>query len=347
MIDKHGELDEIRIGDLPKPKAEAGTALIKVEAGALNHLDLFTLEGLPGLKLSFPHIMGCDGAGIVEEINADGPTPAGTPVPKVGDRVVIQGNICCQSCESCKRKDFALCSRMLMLGEHLQGSFCEYAVVPVSNIQPAPSHLSTQEAAALPLVYLTAWRMLMSRARVQSGETILIVGIGGGVALAALSLSKALGLKTIVTSRQDDKLQKAKALGADEAFSSTDPKVYKQVKKATDGRGVDVVFDSTGAATWDSSLRSLVTGGRYVTCGATTGSPNDAQLQRIFWFQLSILGSTMGSYSEFAAMLKFVDQKKLKPAIDQVFPIDKAKDALTRLKNAEQFGKIVLDISGA
>ncbi len=156
-----------------------------------------------------------------------------------------------------------------------------------------------------------------------------------------------MGLRTFFTSRQEDKLKKAKELGAYGAFLSTDPKVYKEIKKATDGRGVDVVFDSTGAATWDSSLRSLVSGGRYVTCGTTTGSPDDAQLQRIFWLQLSILGSTMGSYDEFAAMLKFVGQKKIKPVVDQVFPIDKARDALGRLQNAEQFGKIVLDISGA
>ena len=340
VINAHGGLERLEYrNDVPEPELRQPTDVrVRVRAAALNHLDLFVVAGMPGVTITPPWILGADAMGEVESV--------GSAVRDVrcGDRVIINPGISDRSCEYCMAGEQPLCVRFGILGEHLPGTLAEYIVVPVANVRRIPPEITDISAAAFTLATLTAWRMVVSRARVRAGEQVLIQGIGGGVALAALHICKSLGATVWVTSRSDEKLARAQALGADEIINSTTTDVAREVRARTNKRGVDVVVDSIGKATWAQSLGALGRAGRLVTCGATSGPLVETDVRRLFWNQWSILGSTMGNDAEFDAITAELSAGRLFPEIDRVFDLSEGRQALERLQDAAQFGKIVVTI---
>jgi NADPH:quinone reductase-like Zn-dependent oxidoreductase len=337
-ITAHGGIDQMQYLDVDRPQLGPRDVLINARAVALNHLDIWVRNGLPGAKLTMPHILGADGAGVVAEVGSEVHTV------RVGDRVLINPALNCGVCEFCHAGEQSLCARFGIVGETGPGTFAEYFKIPQENAHPIPEGLSWEEAAALPLVFVTAWRMLISKAAIKPGEDILILGIGGGVATAALQIAKSLGLRAIVTSSSDEKLQQAKNLSADVAINYTTQDFAREVRDVTKRRGVDVVVDSVGGDSHVKSLACLVKGGRLVTCGATAGPRPQTDLQRIFWNQLTVFGSTMGNMREFVEMLNFVRKRGVKPVIDRVLPLTDAAQAMARMEEGKQFGKIVLKV---
>ena len=335
---EHGGLDKIRYGDLPDPVPGPGQVRVRIRAGALNHLDIFVRNGIPGIPVRLPHVMGSDGAGVVESI---GP---GVTRAKPGDEVVLNPGIHCGTCEFCLKGEHSLCVSFHLLGEHIWGTFAEYVVAPEINAYPKPAGLTWEESAAFPLTFLTAWRMLVTKAKAIPGESLLIIGIGGGVSLAALTIAKMLGLTVGVTSGSTDKIRRAEELGADFGIDHGSADIARETRRITGKRGVDIVLDSVGKATWKQSIASLARGGRLLTCGATTGPNPEEDIARIFWNQLTVLGSTMGTHAEFAGMLRMFQGGKVRPVVDSVFPLPEAKEAERRLEEKGQFGKIVLRV---
>lgn len=337
-----GNLDQIAIADVPDPSAPGpGEVRIAVRAAALNHLDLFVIRGLPGVEYRFPHILGADAAGVVDAV---GP---GVTRLRPGDRVMLNPGISCYACEYCRQGEHSLCIRYRLLGEHLPGTMAERVVVPEPNVAAIPGVLPPiewAEAAAFSLVTLTAWRMVVGRARVQAGETVLVWGIGGGVSLAALRIAKLLGARVIVTSSSDAKVQAARTLGADVTLNHRTQKISQEVRALTDKRGVDVVVENVGEATWEESLRCLAKGGRVVTCGATSGPKVVTDVRRLFWNQYTIMGSTMGNAAEYAEVVRQLGQGHLRPIVDRVFPLDQARAAFERLEQGERLGKVVVEV---
>jgi NADPH:quinone reductase-like Zn-dependent oxidoreductase len=337
-----GGIDKLDVRYVPDaPAPQAGEVRVGIRAAALNHLDLFVVGGLPGTAERFPWVVGADGAGIIESVGPDVTTV------RPGDRVMINPGISDYTCEFCRAGEHSLCVNYGLLGEHLPGTLAELVTVPAHNVVQIPAQvppLSWAEAAAFSLVTLTAWRMLVTRARVEEGEWVLVWGIGGGVSLAALRIAKLFGAHVIVTSSSDAKLEAAKGLGADITLNHRTQKVSQEVRALTQKRGVDVVVENVGAATWDESLRSLRRGGRLVTCGATTGPQVGIDLRRLFWHHWSILGSTMGNASEYAEVVRQLGAGKLRPIVDRVYPLAQAREAYERLERAEQLGKIVVEI---
>ena len=338
-----GGIDKLELQYVPDaPAPQAGEVRVGIRAAALNHLDLFVAEGMPGGAHQFPHIGGADGAGIVESVGPDVTTV------RPGDRVMLNPGISDYTCEFCRAGEQSLCVNYRLLGEHLPGTLADLVTVPVHNVAPIPPlvpPLSWAEAAAFSLVTLTAWRMLVTRARVKTDELVLIWGIGGGVSLAALRIAKLHGARVIVTSSSDVKLAAAKQLGADVTLNHRTQQVSQEVRAFTNKRGVDIVVENVGAATWDESLRSLCRGGRLVTCGATSGPQVGLDLRRLFWHHWSLLGSTMGNAAEYAEVVRRLGQGELRPVVDRVFPIARAREAYERLRKGEQLGKVVVDVS--
>ena len=339
-ISAHGGLERLEYRtDLPLPELHAPTDVrVRMRAGALNHLDLWVVRGLPGVTITPPWIMGADGVGEIESVGS------AVRDVSVGDRVIINPGISDRSCDYCLAGEQSLCVRFALLGEHRPGTFAEYVVVPATNVRPVPRDVPDDVAAAFTLATLTAWRMVVTRAQVRPGEDVLIQGIGGGVAIAALQICKQLGARVWVTSRSDEKLARARSLGADETINVSGVDVAREVRARTSRRGVDVVVDSVGKATWAQSTSALARGGRLVTCGATSGPVVETDVRRLFWNQWSILGSTMGNDAEFAAVVGHFNAGRLRPPIDQVYRLSEGRLAFERLATAGQFGKIVLRI---
>jgi len=338
-----GGIDKLQITEVADaPPPGPGEVRVALRAAALNHLDLFVAEGLPGTADRFPWVVGADGAGTVESV---GP---GVSSVSAGDRVMLNPGVSDYSCEFCRAGEHSLCVNYRLLGEHLPGTMAELVTVPVHNATRVP-HLSPPltwgEAAAFSLVTLTAWRMVVTRAAVSAGETVLIWGVGGGVSLAAMRIAKLFGARVIVTSSDDAKLAAAKQLGADVTLNHKTQKVALEVRALTNKRGVDVVVETVGAATWDDSLRCLRRGGRLVTCGATSGPQVGLDLRRLFWHHWSILGSTMGNAAEYAEVVRRLGQGELRPIVDRVFPMDRVREAFQRLAKGEQLGKVVVQIA--
>lgn len=333
----HGGNEVVAVGERPRPVRRAGEVLVRLHAATVNRVDLYMRDSGAGITHTLPMVMGLDGAGVVEEIDADEPTL------RAGQRVLLHPGIACGRCEFCLRGDDTLCTSMRLLGEHRDGTFAEFVSLPARNVFPMPEGLDFGEAAALGVNHITAWRMLHGKARLKPWETVLIFGIGGGVSLAALQLARLAGARTMVTSRDPAKLERALALGADAAIDGRGD-VVRQVMAATDGRGVDVVIENVGAAVWSAALKSLVRGGRLVVCGATTGEHPPADIRRIFIRQLQVLGSTMGNLGEFRDLLSLVQRSGLKPVIDSEYALDDVHAALDRLDAGKQFGKVVIDI---
>jgi NADPH:quinone reductase-like Zn-dependent oxidoreductase len=322
-IHEDGGPEVLRYEEVGDPEPGPGEVLVRLRAASLNRLDVWLRKGLPSVPK--PRILGADGAGVVEALGprADGLEP--------GQRVVLNPGL----------DDGAR-----IVGEHMDGTHAELIAVPVEYVHPIPAELSFEEAAAFPLVFQTAYRMLVTRAALREGEWVLVWGIGAGVATASLAIAKALGARVVVTSSSDEKLTRARELGADAAIP-TDADVGSEVKTLTNGRGIDVVVEHVGEATWKTSLQVARPGGRVAVCGATSGPNPPANLHRIFWKQLSIFGSTMGTREDFRAVYELVASGRARPVVDRVFPLSDARAAHEYLESGRQFGKVVLAIGGS
>ncbi len=333
---QHGGLDVLKYEDAPEPKILANEVLVKVKACALNHLDVWLRGGVPGWKLEMPHIVGSDVSGEVVEVGS-----LSTRV-KPGDRVLLCPGVSCGQCEMCFRGLDSGCRRFTVLGVFMDGGYAEYAKVPEVNVLPIPADLSFDEAAAVPLVFLTAWHMLFTRAQLKPGEEVLVIGAGSGVGSAAIQIAKLVNARVIATAGAGWKLEKARELGADEVINHTRQSIADEVKRLTRKRGVDVVVDHVGAAVWEACFESLATYGRLVTCGMTTGADLKLNGQGLFARQKTILGSFMGGKAELLEALKFIGQRKLRAVIDSVFPLKEAAAAQQKMEGREFFGKILL-----
>ncbi|HUJ92732.1 MAG TPA: zinc-binding dehydrogenase [Gaiellaceae bacterium] len=323
-IHADGGPEVLQLEEAPDPVAGPGEVLVRLRASALNHLDVWIRKGLP--SVSKPRILGADGAGVVEALG-DGVTGF-----EPGQEVVLNPGV--------EAPDGSI----HVIGEHGDGTNAELIAVPAMNVYPIPGALSFEEAAAFPLVFETAYRMLVTRARLREGEWVLLWGIGSGVSTAGLAIAKALGARTIVTSSSDDKLARARELGADATVNHASGDVKAAVKEATDGRGADVVVDHVGEATWRTSLDVAAREGRITVCGATTGPNPPAALHRVWWKQLTILGSTMGTKADFEGAYELVASGRARPVVDEVLPLAEIRAAHERLEAGEQLGKIVLSI---
>lgn len=342
-ISAHGGLDQLEYRtDLPKPEPKAGEIRVRVKAVGLNHLDLFVLGGIPKLKITPPWVLGADAAGVVEAIGDIGGGQASDI--KVGDTVIINPGLSDHTCEFCQQGEHSLCVKFGMLGEHFPGTLAEYITIPARNARTISKDKPIESAGAFTLSTLTAWRMVITRARVKKGDNVLIWGIGGGVALAALEIVRRIGAIAWVTSHSDEKLALARGLGAEHVINYTNTDVGKEIRARTGKRGVDVVFDTVGEATWSQSLGALGKRGRLVTCGATSGPIVQTDIRRLFWNQWDIMGSTMGNEREFDAVAAEFAAGRLTPLVDSVFEISQARKAFERLQSGQQFGKVVVRI---
>lgn len=341
-LSAHGGLEQLALrDDLPEPQLQSPLDVrVSMRAAALNRLDLWMLAGLPHIRITPPWIVGSDGAGVVEAVGSDvvGLRP--------GDHVIVNPGISCRACEYCRDGEHSLCIRFGIMGEHHPGLMCDTRVIPATNLRPIPAAIPFPEAAAYTLATLTAWRMVDTRAAVRAGDEVLIWGIGGGVALAALQLCVRRGARVWVTSSSDAKLARAEAMGASVMLNHASADVAREVRGRTGKRGVDVVIDSVGTATWAQSLGALGKRGRLVTCGGTSGAMVETDVRRLFWNQWSILGSTMGNDAEFAAVATALAQGELHAVVDSVHHLERAADAYARLQSAQQFGKVVVSLTG-
>lgn len=339
VFHEHGSLEQVTYEDVPTPEIGADEALVQIKAAALNRLDLWVLAGWPGLNLKLPHIMGSDGAGIVAEVGANVADFA------VGDRVAINPTKSCGRCSFCLSGRDNMCQTFAILGEHVDGFFAEYAAVPARNLLKMPDSASFAEAAAASLVYVTAWHSLIKRGGLQAGESVLIIGAGGGVNTAAIQIAKLAGAGPLyVVGSSDEKLAQAEALGADVLINRHTENWGKAVFKATNRQGVDVVVDNVGAASFTSSLRALKKGGRLLTVGNTSGPTFEIDNRLIFGKHLSIIGSTMGTIEDYAEVMGLLFNGRLRPLIDATYPLSDGLAALQRLENGEVAGKLVLQL---
>jgi NADPH:quinone reductase-like Zn-dependent oxidoreductase len=331
---RHGGNEVLEYGDWPDPRPGPGEVVVGIRAAAANHLDLFVRNGIPDVPL--PQVPGADGAGVVEALGE------GVLDLAPGDRVLIQPGLFCGVCEFCRAGEQSLCVTYRILGEHAAGTFAEKVAVPARNLFPIPERLSFEQAAAFPLSYQTAWRMVVTRGAVRPGDTVLIHGVGGGVGWAALEIGLLCGARVIATTSGEGKARQARAAGAELVIDYTAEDVGQAVRRHTAKRGVDMVVDSVGEKTWMTSLRAVRRGGRIVTCGATTGPNPPEEIRLIFWKQISILGSTMANDREFRALVAAVGSGRLIPRIDRVLPLSQAPESYRLLEEGRQFGKIVL-----
>lgn len=323
---------------LPDPEPGPGEVRVRVRACAVNRLDLWVRQGWPGLKLELPHVLGSDIAGEVAGCGA------GVDGLADGLPVVVSPGTSCGRCRWCLDGRDNLCPRYAILGEQVRGGYAEYVCVPAANVLPKPPALGFVEAAAVPLVFLTAWQMLVDRAGVRPGETVLVHAGGSGVGSAAIQVARLLGAEVVTTASTDDKLARALALGAQHGVRYDEEGWPRRVRDVAGGRGVDVVVEHTGAATWEGSLRCLCRGGRLVTCGATSGWEGKTDLRLVFFRQLSVLGSTMGSKARMFEVLEHVAAGRLSPVVDRALPLERAREAHRLLEDRAQFGKVVLEV---
>jgi NADPH:quinone reductase-like Zn-dependent oxidoreductase len=332
-------LDNLEVGQRPDPVPGPGEVRIRMRAASLNHHDYFTLRGMVGYPIQVPRILGCDASGVVESYGPD--RPEGTPDP--GTDVTIYAVVQCGKCAACMGADPMLCVKFTMLSDgDLEGSLAEYLVVPARNAVPKPATLTHAEAACLGVTFLTAYRMLFVKAALSPGQSVLVQGVGGGLSTAAIQLASAAGIDVVASSRSERKLEAAGKLGARHGVAAGKD-AAKAILKMTGG-GVDAVVESVGEPTWGTSLRAVKQGGAIVVAGATAGPNPPADLTRIFWRQLRVLGSTMGTYPEFVRMLRFVESTGIKPVIEKTYSLADARQAFDRLAAGDHFGKLVIAI---
>jgi NADPH:quinone reductase-like Zn-dependent oxidoreductase len=340
VLPRHGGPEVLEyVTDYPKPVLGPEQVLLHVQAASINHLDLTVREGIPALKLTLPTILGADAAGDIAETGSD------VTGFERGDRVVVNPGISCGRCEFCVAGDEALCQDFKILGEHIPGTYAEYVAVPARNVLPVPVDMAWAPAAAAPLVFLTAWRLLVNRARIRPGEDVLVIGAGSGLSTAAIQIAKLAGCTVYTTSSSDEKLRRAKELGADVVINYREMPWSKAIWELTGKRGVDVVVDHVGQATFKDSVRALRRGGRLVCPGATTGPMVEVDLRYVYWRQLSVIGSTMASQREFEEVMKLVFMGRLRPVVDKTFPLEQAREAHEYVGRGEQFGKVVLTMA--
>lgn len=335
-IHEHGGLDKLVYEEIPTPRPQAGEVLVNVRATSLNHLDLWVRKGLPGVTFPLPIIPGVDAAGVVVD------NGAGVEHVTIGERVVIAQGISCGHCAYCLNGEDNLCKDYRLIGEHRDGADAEYIVVPAKNVIPLGLKITFEEAAAGALVFLTAWQMLVDKAKIKPGEEVLVIGAGSGVGSAGIQIAKLYGAKVIAATGSAEKAEKAKKLGVDEVINYREQNIAAEVRRLTGKRGVDVVFEHVGSSVWEDCIRSLTKGGRLVTCGATSGYTASTDLRYVFYKQLQILGSTMGKKGDLIRILRFFEQGRLKPVIDRVMPLKEVREAHRILEGGQQFGKIVL-----
>ncbi len=338
VLREHGDVDVLvrDVIDIAPPGPRE--VLVRVRAVGVNHLDLWVRRGLPGLKLEYPHRLGCDVVGEIEAVG-DGARRA-----QRGDRVVVSPGRSCGVCERCLSGQDNLCREYAILGEHVSGGYARHLVVPDTNLLPFPGELTFAEAAAVPLVFLTAWQMVVEKARVRPGQTVLVQAAGSGVSSAAIQIAKLHGARVIATTGSDAKMERARALGADEVIHYGKQDFVAEVKRLTGKRGVDAVIEHVGGEVMAKSVLATASGGRVVTCGATAGSSAQIDLRHVFFRQIEILGSTMGSKGALFGILEHVKSKRLRPVVDRVLPLWSARDAHRALEAREAFGKIVLEV---
>jgi NADPH2:quinone reductase len=335
---EHGGPEVLTYGDLDDPVAGRSDVVVDVKAASLNHVDLFLRRGIPGVKVPLPHIPGCDAAGVVSAVGEDvtGVSP--------GDRVLMNPSVSCGHCEFCVRGDASLCTTYTLIGETSQGTCCEKISIPGRNAIPIPDSLAFDDAASIPLVFLTAWRMIMERGRLNPGEDILILGASAGVGIAAIQIAKVAGARVFAAASTDEKLALCRELGADVLIKYTEEDFVKRVRKETNRRGVDVVVDYIGKETWVKSMKALVGGGRLLTCGATTGHDPQTDLRHVFYRQLEVIGSTMGGYDDLMKPLKMIVEGRMRTVVGATFDLKDASDAHRMMEERRALGKIVIRI---
>jgi NADPH:quinone reductase-like Zn-dependent oxidoreductase len=338
VFHEFGGPEKLRYEDAPEPRINETEALIRVRACALNHLDIWARAGTRGERIPMPHISGSDISGEIANVGGL------VTNHNRGDKVLIAPGISDGICEYCTSGWDSLCDQYKIIGYETQGGYAEYVSVPAQNILSIPDKLNFEEAASVPLVFLTAWHMLTTRSHLTPGETVLIWAAGSGVGSAAIQVAKVLGAKVIATAGNDEKLEKARRLGADWTINHHSQDVPSEVKRITNGKKANVVFDHIGQATWEKSMRSMAAGGRLVNCGVTSGGKAEIDIRYIFVRQFSLMGSYMGGRGELLKVLNFFEDGKLKPVVDSVFPLKEAAAAQSRMENSEHFGKIVLKV---
>ena len=336
IFDTHGGPEVLRYTDVPTPVPGAGEVLVRVQACSVNHLDLWIRQGIPAYQITLPHISGCDAAGVVEQT---GPGVHGVPV---GAPVIIAPGLSCFQCAACSSGNDNLCQAYGIFGAKTNGGYAQFATARARDVIPLPPGLSMEAAAAFPLVFLTAWHMLITRAKLRAGETVLIHAAGSGIGHAAVQIAKLSGATVITTVGSDPKIAKAKALGANHVINYQRQDFVAEVRRLTNDQGVDVVFEHIGPQTWEGSLKLVNKGGRLVTCGATSGPTVPLDLRYVFSRQLSLLGSLMGTRAELLTLAALMGQGKLKPVVDTVYPLTEARAAQERLLARDAFGKLVL-----
>ena len=336
IIEEHGGPEVLQHAEVAEPRVRAHEVLVEVRACALNHLDVWVRGGLPGIEIPLPHILGNDVAGVVREVGGV------VDWVKAGDEVLLQPGVSCGHCRECLGGADNLCPQYDIIGYRRDGGYAELVAAPATNVVPKPKSLSWEEAAALPLVLVTAWHMLVTRARVQPGEDVLVHAAGSGVGSVGIQIAKLRGARVIATAGSDEKLEQARRLGADETINYTNADWPKEVRRLTGKRGVDVVFEHTGAATWPGSVTALAKNGRLVTCGATSGPEGTTDLRQLFYRHLTFLGSFMGSKAELLDAMKFVERGQIRGVVDRVLPLAEARRAHELMQHRAQFGKLVL-----
>jgi len=338
VMEARGGPEVLKAMEVPTPEPGPKEVRIRVRAAALNHLDVWVRKGVASPKLPLPHVLGADASGVVDQV---GP---GVTAFAPGDEVVVNPGLSCGHCERCLAGEDNLCAKYEILGEHRWGAYGEYLVVPEVNLLRKPPNLSFVEAAAIPLTFLTAWQMVVDKLGVRPGEDVLVMAAGSGVSVAAIQIAKLFGARVIATAGSEDKLRKAKELGADETVNYTHPDWYKEVRRLTGGKGADKVVDHTGALYFEGVIRATANGGKIAIAGASSGYEGTLPFAHVFFRQISILGSTMGSKSRLFPILRFVEQGRLKPVVGQVLPLEAAPEGHRLLEERRVFGKVVLEV---
>jgi len=334
---QHGGPERLTYEDVAVPVPQAGEVLVRVRACALNHLDIWIRQGIPNYPITLPHVSGCDVSGVVERVGDGGHAPV-----SIGQPVVVSPGISCWQCVYCFAGRDNFCPTYRLVGAQVDGGYAEFVKVPAVNLLPMPAGLTVEQAAAYPLVSVTAWHMVKTLANVQPGETVLVMGAGSGVGSMGIQIARLLGARVLSTVGSDDKIERARMIGADVVINHAREDVTDRVRAATDGQGADVVVEHVGQAVWESCLRSLVRGGRLVTCGSTSGPENRLDVRYVYARQLTIMGSYMGTRAELLEVSRFIKDGKLKPVVDSVFPLSDARQAQEHMLARRSFGKIIL-----
>ena len=334
---QHGGPEQLLYEDVAVPVPQAGEVLVRVRACALNHLDIWIRQGIPNYPITLPHVSGCDVSGVVERVGEAVQSPF-----SIGQPVVVSPGISCWQCECCLAGRDNFCPTYRLVGAQVDGGYAEFVKVPAVNLLPMPAGLTVEQAAAYPLVSVTAWHMVKTLANVQPGETVLVMGAGSGVGSMGVQIARLLGARVLSTVGTDDKRERAEMLGADVVINHAREDVTDRVRAATDGRGVDVIVEHVGQAVWESCLRSLTRGGRLVTCGSTSGPESRLDVRSVYARKLTIMGSYMGTRAELLEVSRFIRDRKLTPVVDSVFPLSDARQAQERMLARKSFGKIIL-----